>query len=75
MAKVPAAEAGEALRWADDLRRAGTVEEYGLAPANLEDVYVELVGRADALREPANGDGAGPVGATSAKEGTDVRAA
>jgi ABC-2 type transport system ATP-binding protein len=53
LATVPATEAAAAARWAEDLRRAGVVEEFSLAPATLEDVYVELVGRADAL---ANGE-------------------
>jgi hypothetical protein len=53
-----------------DLRRAGVVEEYRLGPATLEDVYVELVGRADVL---ANGNGHGE--ATTRKEAVHVDAA
>jgi ABC-2 type transport system ATP-binding protein len=51
VASVAAEHAGDAVEWADALRRSGRIEEFGLAPATLEDVYVELVGRADALRE------------------------
>jgi ABC-2 type transport system ATP-binding protein len=64
VASVSSAHAGDAAAWANALRRAGWIQEFGLAPATLEDVYVELVGRADALRE-------GPAGAMA----TDVRAA
>ena len=65
VASVAASHAGEAVAWADALRRAGRIEEFGLAPATLEDVYVELVGRADALRE----------GTTETMEAGDVHAA
>ena len=62
---VTSAHAGDAVTWADSLRRGGRIQEFGLAPATLEDVYIELVGRADALRE----------GTADAMEATDVRAA
>jgi ABC-2 type transport system ATP-binding protein len=51
VASVAPAYGGEAVQWANALRQTGRLEEFGLAPATLEDVYVELVGRADALRE------------------------
>jgi ABC-2 type transport system ATP-binding protein len=60
LATVAAADAGAAVAWADGLRRAGVVEEFSLAPATLEDVYIELVGRADAL---ANGEGSDALAA------------
>jgi ABC-2 type transport system ATP-binding protein len=72
VATVPAAAAGGAVAWAEALQRAGQVEEYRLGPATLEDVYVELVGRADAL---ANGNGAGAPAATATGEARRVRAA
>ena len=50
LATVPAGEASDAAAWAQQLRRAGTVEEFSLAPATLEDVYIGAVGRADALQ-------------------------
>lgn len=53
VASIASAHAGDAVTWADALRREGRIEAFGLAPATLEDVYVELVGRADALREDA----------------------
>ena len=49
VATVPARRADEAVEWAQGLRRAGSVEEFSLTPASLEDAYIELVGRADAL--------------------------
>ena len=64
LAAVDSSRAEEAVKWAESLRVTGRVEEFGLAPASLEDVYVELVGRADALREGA-----------PEREVTDVRAA
>jgi ABC-2 type transport system ATP-binding protein len=74
---LPAAAAAQAVGWVDGLKRARVVEEYRLGPATLEDVYVELVGRADAL---ANGNGgAAATTATIAsladKEAADGRAA
>ena len=77
VATVHAASAAEAVGWAVDLKRSGVVEEYRLGPATLEDVYVALVGRADAL---ANGNGGAPATtATPAsiadKEAVDARAA
>ena len=44
MVGVPSDAAGAAVAWAESLQRAGTVEEYTLGPATLEDVYVALVG-------------------------------
>ena len=81
VATLPAAAAGPAVAWAESLQRGGRVEEYRLGPATLEDVYVELVGRADAL---ANGNGtspavpavpAVPARPTSTMESRDVHAA
>ena len=44
MVGVPMDAAGSAVAWAESLQRAGTVEEFTLGPATLEDVYVALVG-------------------------------
>jgi ABC-2 type transport system ATP-binding protein len=71
VATVRAGDASQGVAWAVDLKRAGVVEEYRLGPATLEDVYVELVGRVDAL---ANGNGSAPVPAVT-KEATGVGAA
>jgi ABC-2 type transport system ATP-binding protein len=56
VATIPATSAGEAVDWADELRREGVAEEYSLAPATLEDAYIELVGRADALADGETDD-------------------
>ena len=48
MVGVPAEAAGPAVAWAESLKRAGAVEEFTLGPATLEDVYVALVGGAEA---------------------------
>jgi ABC-2 type transport system ATP-binding protein len=50
LCSVQPGDAGAAVNWAAAMQRAGRIEEYALVPATLEDVYVELVGRADALR-------------------------
>ena len=72
LATLPAAAASAAVGWAEALKADGTVEEYHLGPATLEDVYVELVGRADAL---SNGNGAGAPAPAIATEDGRVRAA
>ena len=43
-ATVPAADAADVVRWAQDEVTAGRIERYALTPASLEDVYVQLVG-------------------------------
>jgi ABC-2 type transport system ATP-binding protein len=48
MIGVPTDAAGQAVAWAESLKRAGSVEEFTLGPATLEDVYVALVGGAEA---------------------------
>jgi len=73
LATVPGTAVAQAVGWVEGLKRAGVVEEYRLGPATLEDVYVELVGRADALAN-GNGNGGAPA-ATQAKEAGRVRAA
>jgi ABC-2 type transport system ATP-binding protein len=70
VAAVHATAAAQAVGWAEGLKHAGTVEEYRLGPATLEDVYVELVGRADALA-----NGGGQAADATAPEVTRVRAA
>jgi ABC-2 type transport system ATP-binding protein len=55
IASVRPEDASAAVRWAGDLQRGERIEEYGLVPATLEDVYLELVDRADALREANDG--------------------
>ncbi len=52
--RLPGGRAAEAVAWATAQKAAGALEEYTLGPATLEDVYVELVGRADALEHGAD---------------------
>lgn len=40
---IPAARAAATVQWAADEQTAGRIERYALAPASLEDVYVDLV--------------------------------
>jgi ABC-2 type transport system ATP-binding protein len=47
MVAVPIDAAGPAVTWAEALERAGTIEEFTLGPATLEDVYVAMVGSAE----------------------------
>jgi ABC-2 type transport system ATP-binding protein len=42
---VPRSQAGDAVAWAAERQRAGDLEEFSLVPANLEDVYIALIGR------------------------------
>jgi ABC-2 type transport system ATP-binding protein len=67
MARLPAGRAAAALGWMEELKARNCVDEFGLTPASLEDVYVELVGK---IAGP-NGNGGGQV----AKEALDVSAA
>ena len=48
MVGVSKDDAGRAVSWAESLTRAHVIEEYTLGPATLEDVYVALVGGANA---------------------------
>jgi ABC-2 type transport system ATP-binding protein len=48
---VPSDGAGKAMAWVESLKRAGTIEEFTLGPATLEDVYVALAGQ-NRLSEP-----------------------
>ena len=47
MVAVPIDGAGQAVSWAEVLERSGTVEEFSLGRATLEDVYVAMVGGAE----------------------------
>ncbi len=49
VATVPESRGGEAATWAQNMSRAGRIEEYSLAPATLEDAYVALVGATDII--------------------------
>jgi ABC-2 type transport system ATP-binding protein len=54
MVGIPTNGAGQAVAWAESLKAAGSVEEFTLGPATLEDVYVALVG--DAGARPAQAE-------------------
>jgi ABC-2 type transport system ATP-binding protein len=41
---IDAVHAGDALRWAQNERTAGRIEEFSVTPVSLEDVYIRLVG-------------------------------
>lgn len=43
-----------AIQWARSLKEDGVVEEFSIGPTTLEDVYVKMVGRADAQEMPEN---------------------
>ncbi len=53
---IPADAAGAAVAWAESLQAGRAVEEFTLGPANLEDVYVALVGENSAGRPPESGE-------------------
>jgi ABC-2 type transport system ATP-binding protein len=53
MIGVPMDAAGEAVAWAESQKVAGSVEEFTLGPATLEDVYVALLDGADTARTQA----------------------
>jgi ABC-2 type transport system ATP-binding protein len=72
LATVAASAAAAAVGWAEAAKLDGTFEEYRLGPATLEDVYVELVGRPDAL---SNGNGVPAPDPATSLEDARVRAA
>jgi ABC-2 type transport system ATP-binding protein len=49
IARVEAGLVSQAAEWAQTLKDKALVEEFSLRPVTLEDVYVRLIGRADAL--------------------------
>jgi ABC-2 type transport system ATP-binding protein len=51
IAMIPADRARQAVEWADGLQRSGSVVEFSLTSATLEDAYLAIVGRADGLAE------------------------
>jgi ABC-2 type transport system ATP-binding protein len=52
VARVQAADVGATVAWAHTMRQNGRIEEFSLGPATLEDAYVRLIGRPDALEMP-----------------------
>ena len=47
--RVSPADIATAIEWARGLKDSGTIEEFSLGPATLEDVYIRLVGNPDDL--------------------------
>jgi ABC-2 type transport system ATP-binding protein len=47
--QIGEADAPEAIRWARGLTERGVADEYALGASTLEDVYIRLIGRQDAL--------------------------
>ena len=47
LGKVGPADITTALAWARRLKEGGTIEEFSLGPATLEDMYIRLVKNAD----------------------------
>ena len=52
--KVAAHDVNRAVVWAQELVSNQVAEEYAIGPATLEDIYLGLVGRQDALDAPQN---------------------
>ena len=46
-----------ALEWARDMKERGVAEEFSISPISLEDTYVQMISRPDALgeEEPTQG--------------------
>jgi ABC-2 type transport system ATP-binding protein len=72
---VAAERAAEAASWSQSLHASGRLEEFTLAPATLEDVYVALVDRADAGPSPVTGDPVARSIFSQSPEARDVRPA
>lgn len=55
VARVEEKSLAGAIEWARRLRDSGIAEEFSLGPATLEDTYVRMVGRLDAIEMPEGG--------------------
>jgi ABC-2 type transport system ATP-binding protein len=53
IAKVDASAVGLAVEWANSLKECEVLEEFSVGPTTLEDVYIRMIGRPDALEVPA----------------------
>jgi ABC-2 type transport system ATP-binding protein len=53
VSSVAEEDIARAIAWARQMKEDGTAEEFSLAPATLEDAYIRMIGRADAV----DGDG------------------
>lgn len=52
IATLDASSLDRAVEWASSLQGNGSVEEFAIGPTTLEDAYIRLVGRDDALEVP-----------------------
>ncbi len=66
---IDESRASEAIEWARSLMASGTAEEYALGATTLEDVYLRLIGRDDALAEDDSGGSDGWSTGTSVDDG------
>ncbi len=55
IARVEERNVAKAIEWARDLREKGIAEEFSVGPTTLEDAYLRIVGRLDALEMPKEG--------------------
>jgi len=58
IARVKEENVARAIEWARDLREKGVVEEFSAGPTTLEDVYLRMIGRLDALEMMQGGGNA-----------------
>ncbi len=56
IARVEEKNLARAIEWARELRGQGVVEEFSVGPATLEDVYLRMIGRLDALEMTRGAD-------------------
>ena len=52
ISRVEEINLGRAVEWARILKEKGIVEEFSVGPTTLEDAYLRIVGRLDALEMP-----------------------
>ena len=51
-ARIRETDVVQATQWARELRDSGVAEEFSIGPITLEDAYLKMVGRSDALEMP-----------------------
>lgn len=52
-ASVETGSVTKAIEWARALQQKKIAEEFSIAPMSLEDVYVSMIGRSDAIEGPS----------------------
>jgi ABC-2 type transport system ATP-binding protein len=53
IARLEGGSLDQAVEWASSLKDNGSVEEFSIGPTTLEDAYIRMVGRDDALEVPS----------------------